>query len=97
MCRSMHKYITLKIPKVFVNLPEKDAKRIILRELAIRLYQKEIISLGKAAEMAHLSVAEFMKLLSEEGISINYDEESLKEDQMVVDRLVEKQKNKSNI
>ncbi len=93
----MHEYITLKIPKIFVNLPEKDAERIIMRELAIRLYQKGVISLGKAAEMANLSVAEFIKLLSEEGIPINYDEESLKEDQMVVDRLVEKQKNKSNI
>jgi len=82
----------LKIPKIFINLPKKDAERIIIRELAIRLYQKGMISLGRAAEMCNLSLAEFLDLLSDEGIHINYDEDSLQSDLKVVDKLAKKQK-----
>jgi len=82
----MSEYIILKIPKIFINLPRKDAERIIMRELVIRLYQKGMISLGKAAELINLSIAEFIELLADEGIPITYDDESLMEDLEVVDK-----------
>lgn len=88
----MSEYIILRIPKIFVNLPKKDAERIIMRELAIRLYQKGMVSLGKAAEMINLSIAEFIELLSDERVPIDYDDESLMEDLEVVDKLVKNRK-----
>jgi predicted HTH domain antitoxin len=52
----------------------------IRTELAIRLYQKGILSFGKARELSQLSKWEFHELLGQENIDRSYDLEELETD-----------------
>ncbi|MCA9979582.1 MAG: UPF0175 family protein [Anaerolineales bacterium] len=45
----------------------------ILLELALLLYQKEKLSLGKASELAQMSRLQFQHLLASRQIPLNYD------------------------
>lgn len=57
------------------------------RELAVRLYQKGLLSFGKARELAGMSKWEFHLLLGEEGIVRRYDVEELEEDLKTLEAL----------
>ena len=59
--------------------PEEQAGRL-RRELALRLYQKGLLSFGKARALAAMSKWEFHLLLGMEGINRRYDVEELKDD-----------------
>lgn len=60
-----------------LRLPPNERLSRIQRELAIRLYQKGLLSFGKARELSGLSKWDFHLLLGEEGIERSYDEEEL--------------------
>ena len=49
-------------------------------EIALEKYSKRQVSLGKAAELAKIPLADFMKISSERKIPLNYSISSLKED-----------------
>lgn len=59
--------------------PAEQADRL-RQELAVRLYQKELLNFGKARELAQMSKWEFHHLLGQEKIVRHYDIEDLKED-----------------
>jgi predicted HTH domain antitoxin len=59
--------------------PDKRLDRVKI-ELAIRLYQKRILSFGKARELSQLSKWEFHEVLGKENIERNYDLEELETD-----------------
>ena len=59
--------------------PEEQETRL-RRELAIRLYQKGLLSFGKARELAGMGKWDFHVLLGEEGVTRRYDTEELQED-----------------
>ena len=63
-----------------LRVPPGEQTTRLRRELAVRLYQKGFLSLGKARELAGMSKWEFHLLLGEEGIIRRYDVEELKED-----------------
>ena len=63
-----------------IKLPASEAPRRLRRELAIRLYEKGLLSFGKARELSEMSRWEFHDLLGEEGILRRYDVEELEED-----------------
>ena len=63
-----------------LRLPEDERLTRLQRELAIRLYQKGLLSFGKARELAALSKWEFHELLNQEGIERSYDEKELEDD-----------------
>ncbi|MBC8179941.1 UPF0175 family protein [candidate division KSB1 bacterium] len=63
-----------------IRLPEKRIQQELLVELAISLYDQEILSFGKARELAQLGKYEFGKLLGERKISRHYGIEELEED-----------------
>lgn len=50
-----------------------------LRERIIRLYEQGKISSGKGAEMLEISLWEFLQLLEERGVAINWDSESIRD------------------
>ena len=52
----------------------------ILRILAVVLYDRERLSVGYASRLAALSHADFLDLLSAEGVDFKYDAEDLRED-----------------
>lgn len=75
--------IIINIPdtvELAIKLPEKEKKKELLKLLAVKLYEKGIVGLGKAAELCKMSKLEFMQILKEENISLNYDEEELERD-----------------
>jgi predicted HTH domain antitoxin len=49
-------------------------------EFALKLYQDREVSLGRAAEIASLSIWEFLDKLAEKNIPINYDTDDLLHD-----------------
>ena len=63
-----------------LRISEKELPKTVRIYLAIVLYREGVISLGKAAEIAGVSRWEMMEILASKGVSIQYDEEDLRED-----------------
>ena len=70
-----------------VRLPPDERLHRIRTELAIRLYQKGILSFGKARELSQLSKWEFHELLGQENIDRSYDLEDLETDLETLEKL----------
>ena len=66
-----------------VRLDERDA----LVDIAIGLYKREQVSLGRAAEIAGIGTPEFLQELGRRRISINYSVDDLQQDLATVERL----------
>ncbi len=76
----------------YVAKEEKTDKSKVIRELlsealkeklidlALEKYSKKLVSLGRAAELARVPLADFMKITAEREISMNYSVESLEKD-----------------
>ncbi|HKK79927.1 MAG TPA: UPF0175 family protein [Phaeodactylibacter sp.] len=56
-------------------------------EIAVALYQREILSLGKAADFAGLHRMAFQATLYERKVPINYDIEDLEDDLATLSRV----------
>jgi predicted HTH domain antitoxin len=70
-----------------LRIPPAERLARLKSELAIRLYQKGILSFGKARELAQLSKWEFHSLLAQENIERNYDLEELETDLDTLEKL----------
>ncbi|OQX73468.1 MAG: hypothetical protein B6D61_12470 [Bacteroidetes bacterium 4484_249] len=76
---------TIKIPTEIFNaikLPEKEKVSLLLIELAIILYDRQILSFGKARELAKMSKWEFHNELGKRKIERHYAEDNYLEDSM---------------
>jgi predicted HTH domain antitoxin len=71
-----------------LNLPSEERDSRIRSELAIRLYQKGLLSFGKARQLAEMDKWEFHLLLSTEGIIRRYDLEELQADLSTLETLL---------
>jgi len=63
-----------------IKLPKRDVENAIKLELAIALYQREIISFGKARKLTEMSKWEFLEILSKRKIERHYTGKELEED-----------------
>lgn len=63
-----------------LRLPELEQEARLRQELAIRLYAKGLLPLGKARKLSGLSKWDFLFLLTREGVSRRYDLEELEAD-----------------
>ena len=63
-----------------IRLPEKRIKKELLKELAISLYQQELLSFGKARELAQMEHYQFSELLAERNITRHYTQQELEEE-----------------
>jgi len=70
-----------------MKLPASEAQDRLRKELAIRLYEKGLLSFGKARELSGLSRWAFHDLLGEEGILRRYDVKELEEDLKTLEEL----------
>lgn len=61
------------------KLLEKGIKNWKVSE-AVNKYQKGEVSIGRAAEIAEVSLWEFTEILEERGVELNYSEEDLEQD-----------------
>jgi predicted HTH domain antitoxin len=71
--------ITLEIPDEIVQGKELNETEW-LQEIAIALFQQELITLGRASRIARMHQVDFQKLLGSRGICIHYDLEDFEED-----------------
>ena len=82
--------MSLEIPGDLVDalrVPPEEHEARLRQELAIRLYQKGLLSFGKARELAGMSKWQFHFLLGEEGIIRRYDMEDLEDDLKTLEAL----------
>lgn len=78
-------YLTLQAQGVHRQTMAEDA----LRLLAMRYFQKHVLSLGKAARLANMNLWEFTDYLSQNGVSvIDLDEDELAAEFAAVEQLV---------
>jgi predicted HTH domain antitoxin len=76
-------HLSIEIPDDVLQamkLPLRDAPVRLRTELALRLYEKGILSLGKARKLSGLSRWEFQEQLGQQGILRRYDVQELEED-----------------
>ena len=89
MARTSAKRVVIEVPEG-LRIPPSELEERLRIELALRLYEKGIASLGQARRIAGLSKWDFLELLAREGISLHYGEEELKEDLEVAKKLARK-------
>jgi len=82
----MSKKITIELPNM-VKLPEDEVEERVKLELALRLYEKGILSFGQARKLANMSKWNFIEILKKENIGIPYDENEFREDLKVIEGL----------
>ncbi len=63
-----------------LRLPEPVRETVLLRELAVVLYEKGVLSFGKARTLAQASKWQFDDLLTERNVVRHYNENNLNED-----------------
>ncbi|NJL83359.1 MAG: UPF0175 family protein [Chloroflexaceae bacterium] len=82
--------LVLEIPSQIADslqVPPLDRLPRVQRELAVRLYQKGLLSFGKARELAQMTKWEFHSLLGDEGVERSYDLEELENDLNTLEQL----------
>ena len=80
------KRIVIEVPEG-LRVPPGELEERLRIELALRLYEKGIASLGQARRIAGLSKWDFLELLAKEGIPLRYGGKELKEDLEVAKKL----------
>lgn len=70
-----------------LRVPQPEQQDRLRQELAVRLDQKRLLSLGKASELAGMSKWAFHVLLGNEEVARTYDSEELAEDLTTLERL----------
>ena len=69
----------LEIPQVILDSAHISLDELRI-EIAVNLYSQRGLSLGKARELANMSLWEFRQLLAARKISPHYDESDLQDD-----------------
>ena len=75
--------LALKIPDEVLSalrLPPEELEEKLRKELALALYRRRVLSLGKARKLARMTRWEFEELLGKRRIPRHYTEEDLQED-----------------
>ncbi len=83
------KRVVIEVPEG-LRVPPNELEERLRIELALRLYEKGIASLGQARRIAGISKWDFLELLAREGIPLHYGEEELKEDLEAARKLARK-------
>jgi predicted HTH domain antitoxin len=68
-----------------LKVPSKNKEGELRKLLALKLYEKGILGMGKARELIGVSRLEFQYILKEESIPLNYDNEDLEIDLKVIE------------
>lgn len=75
--------LVLEVPAEIVDavrLPPAEVEAELLKELALALYRRGVLSLGKARTLAHMSRWQFEQLLGERRVPRHYTQADLGED-----------------
>jgi predicted HTH domain antitoxin len=80
---SLKQGLTLEIPEdiiLSIKLPRDKIHAELLKELSITLYERKILSFGKARELAHMTKWEFHEELGKRKIPRHYTQKDLEKD-----------------
>ena len=80
--------MNVEIPDVILRATHLAPAELRL-EIAVMLFEKEKLTLGRAAELADMGHLEFQRLLASREIPIHYDVEELEEDLRTLNRIRE--------
>ena len=69
------------------NVPQERSSEEVAKLLALELYRERAVSLGKAAELAGVSTAEFMQFAGEREVVLDFDLENLERDRQTLESL----------
>lgn len=75
--------LVLEIPddvRAALRLPPPDTEQELRKELAVALYQRQVLTFGKARALARMTRWAFEELLGQRCITRHYSEEDLQED-----------------
>jgi len=75
--------LVLEIPddvRAALRLPPDELERELRKELAVGLYRRQVLSLGKARTLAGMTRWQFDELLGERAVPRHYSEDDLQED-----------------
>jgi len=75
--------LTLQVPNEVLEamkLPPAEIEAELLRDLAVSLYQRGILPLGKARLLAQMTRWDFIELLARRGVARHYTEDDLTAD-----------------
>jgi len=75
--------VSVDFPRDLINIfkvREKDISKVVRETLSSELYREGLISIGKAAEIAGVSVWEMYDVLAKRKISLQYYPEDLDDD-----------------
>jgi len=75
--------LSLAIPDSVLHslkLPEKTLTNDLMKFLSVKLYEKGALGIGKACELCGKNRMEFMQVLKEENVFLNYDDVELDRD-----------------
>ena len=92
--------INVPVPKELIQITELSEKKIIerlIKLLALDMYKKNVLSLGKACEICGFSKWDFFDLNKELGIPLNYDENDLESDLAQINRNLNKWRPKKTL
>ncbi len=79
----------LRAASVFANnFSLASASREVAKLLALELFREDVVSLGRAAELCDVSLAEFMDFAAERGAPLHYTIEDFAQDQQLIERLL---------
>jgi predicted HTH domain antitoxin len=70
-----------------LRVPVQEQESRLRLELSMRLYEKGLLTLGKARQLAGKEKWEYLLLLAREGIPRQYDEQELERDILTLDTL----------
>lgn len=63
-----------------VRIPPDEIEEELRKELAVALYARQILSMGKARKLANVTVWEFRQLVAKHNLVTTYNEAELAED-----------------
>ncbi len=75
--------VAVDFPRDLINIfkiREKDFPRIVRETLSVELYREGLVSIGKAAEIAGVSIWEMQEILAKRKIPLHYYSEDLEND-----------------
>ena len=83
--------VELVLPKnalIAAHIKEKDASKELKKLTALHLFEKGILSIGKACEFAGISRWEFFELNQSAQIPLHYDLDDLEKDTATLEKVL---------
>lgn len=83
--------VSIDFPRDLINIfkiREKEFPHKVRETLSVELYREGLVSIGKAAEIAKVSIWEMLEILARKKIPLNYYSEDLEADIKTLEKVL---------